>query len=668
MLTSIIIILLITFGGTLLTYLYEKEDSLLVRVGAGNVIGSTIFGTIAFVLACFFGFSPMTILIALVVTLLPAILLKNKDIYQNFIGNLRKARGKFAGATAAKFLNFLYYFSILIILALFFDRAMIETKDGIFTGGSNNLGDLPFHLGAIFSFTEGNNFPPENPSFAGAKFTYPFLVDFIVACLMKFGVKVADAMFWQNLTLGFSLVVLLEKFAFALTKNRLAGKLAPVILLLSGGLGFVLFFRDYWQDGRSFFEFIWNLEKDYTIKNELLRWGNSLIVLFITQRGFLLGMPIVLIVLTHLWGIFNASGSDHETDRRGNAEIKIAPSLHRPIAPSFFIGLLAGTLPLIHVHSLFTLFVVSAFLFFFDLKKVKIWLIFGLGVCVIAVPELIWSLTGSASNLSKFIGWHWGWDKGEYNFLLFWGANLGLFIPLLIIALLLKSRVESRESEVAASPRRPLAPSLLFYTPFAFIFILSNTFKLAPWEWDNIKVLIYWFVASVPFVAWVLAWLWEREIFYKFVAIACLIILTLSGGLDVWRVVSRQINYQVFSRDAVKIAEEIKQKTVPNALFLNAPTYNSAVVLAGRRSLMRYVGHLSSYGIDYIGREEEVKRIYEGSATASSFLQKNNIEYVLISPEEESYLMQNNLLLDEDFFAKYPKIAEVGEYKVYKIR
>lgn len=653
MVVSFLIILLTTSGGTILTYLYEKEDSLLVRVGAGNVIGSVIFGTIAFLLACFLGFSTATISIALIISLLPLILLANKNIYQNLVTNLRKARGKFEGATLKKFLNFLYYVSILIILAVFFDRAMIETKEGIFTGGSNNLGDLPFHLGAIFSFTEGNNFPPENPSFAGAKFTYPFLVDFFAACLMKFGATVRDAMFWQNITLGFSLVILFEKFAVALTKNRLAGKLAPVIFLFSGGLGFVIFFRDYWQDGRSIFEMIWHLEKDYTIKSELLRWGNPLIVLFITQRGFLLGMPIVLIVLSYLWKVFTIE----------NPEITEKKSFIIHHLPFIIVGLLAGTLPLIHVHSLFVLFIVSGFLVFFKLKKWREWIAFGIGVCVIAVPELIWSLTGSASNLSKFIGWHWGWDKGETNFLLFWGANLGLFIPLLILGLLIAHRHKDK-SELPITNYQLLK----FYAPFAFIFLLSNSVKLAPWEWDNIKVLIYWFVASVPLVAWLLAYLWEKKILFKIAAIASLIILTLSGGLDVWRVVSMQINYQVFSRDAVKISEEIKRKTEPNALFLNAPTYNSALVLSGRRSLMRYVGHLSSYGIDYEGRENEVKRIYEGSALTESFLRKTNVDYVIISPEEKSYLLQNNLILNEEFFAKYPKIAESGEYKVYKVK
>lgn len=657
MIISLALILLITVGGTFLTYLYEKEDSLLVRLGAGNVIGSAIFGTVGFLLACFFGLSATIVLVALVISLLPLILLTNKNIQQNFKANLQTAKGKFEGASVRKFLSFLYYFSILIILGMFFNRAMIETKDGIFTGASNNLGDLPFHLGAIFSFTEANNFPPQNPSFAGAKFTYPFLVDFIVACLMKLGAKVTDAMFWQNLTLGFSLVVLFEKFTFALTKNRLAGKLAPIIFLLSGGLGFAIFFRDYWNDGRSIFEYIWNLEKDYTIKNELLRFGNTLIVLFITQRGFLLGMPLVLIVLTYLWQVFAIENTETE-------EEKFTP-YPLSLIPSFLIGLVAGTLPLIHVHSLIALFIVTGFLFFFALKKFKTWLIFGAGVLLIAVPELIWSLTGSATNLGKFIGWHWGWDKGEYNFLLFWGANLGLFIPLLIFGLFFTRKQNEDEADQLPITNYQL---LKFYLPFLFIFIISNTFKLAPWEWDNIKVLIYWFVGSVPFVAYFLSKIWEKNIFSKTAVILSLIILTLSGSLDVWRIISEQIKYQVFSHDSVKIAEEIKQKTPPNALFLNAPTYNSAVVLSGRISLMRYVGHLLSYGINYEPREQEVQRIYEGSTLASGFIERNKIEYVIISPEEESYMEQNNLILNEEFFAKYPKIAEVGEYKVYKIR
>ena len=397
-------------------------------------------------------------------------------------------------------------------------------------------------------------------------------------------------------------------------------------------------------------------------------------------------MPLTLIALTKIWEIF--AGDSSEEEKRGKGEREKgkkensesselnqdaakneanSPSPLLPFSSSFFlVGLLAGTLPLIHVHSLAALFVVCAMLFFFRLDRWREWIAFGVGVSIIAVPELIWSLTGSASNLSKFIEPHFGWDAGKQNVFAFWAKNIGLFAPVLVggLILLLMKKNEKAEANPKSKIQNPKSEILLiFYLPFAFLFLVSNSLKLAPWEWDNIKVLIYWFVGSLPFAALFLAWLWKKSAALKIAAAACFIILTLSGALDVWRTISGQINYQVFSRDAVKIAELIKLRTEPNALFLNAPTYNSAVVLSGRRSLMRYSGHLSSYGIDYAARESEVKRIYEGTALAERFLQKNNIEYVIISPEETG-----NLTVNEEFFYKYPIVAEVGEYKVFRIK
>ncbi|MBS1795308.1 MAG: hypothetical protein JSS81_15735 [Acidobacteria bacterium] len=667
MISTFLIILLITAGGTALTYLYEKEDSLMVRLAAGNVIGSAVFGTLVFLLACAFGLSAGTALVAILLTLAPAALLAKKDYRRRFKANLNKARGRLDGANLRKLLKFGYYVFIFLVLWFFFERAMLETKDGIFTGGSQNLGDLPFHLGAIFSFTEGNNFPPENPSFAFAKFTYPFLADLVTASLMKFGAGVRDAMLVQNVFLGFSLVVLLERFTGRLTGSRVAGKIAPLLLLFSGGLGFAGFLRDYWSGTQSLSEILWKLPRDYTISDKF-RWGNSLVVLFLTQRSLLFGMPLALIGLSKIWEIY--AGDDEPTDHeppKHKHETAAPKTFSGEITAALVAGLLTGLLPLIHVHSLAALFVVCAVLFFFRYDRWKQWLAFGAGVAAVAVPELVWSLTGSASNLGKFIEPFFGWDAGKQNFIVFWAKNIGLFAPLLILGLFLIYYTGKKNDEAAdkqSEIRNPKSEILLvFYLPFAFLFLICNTFKLAPWEWDNIKVLIYWFVGSLPFAAFALAWLWEKNAALKAVVAVCLVVLTFSGALDVWRTATGQINYQVFSRDAVKMAELIKQKTPPKALFLNAPTYNSAVVLAGRRSLMRYSGHLSSYGIDYEPRETEVKRIYEGTALAERLLQKNNVDYVIVSPEETA-----NIEVREEFFDKYPVVAEVGEYRLFKVK
>ena len=680
MFISLILVLLLTVGGLSLTYLIAEDEPLLWRLSAGNIVGSTIFGLVCFLLACFFGFTVVTVSIAFLISLLPLLLFTNEANRVKLRNDWRKAKGKLEGATAKKFLRFAYYVFFFGLFYLFFERAIIETAaGGIFTGGSQNYGDLPFHLGAIFSFTEGNNFPPENPSYAFAKFSYPFIADLITAAFVELGEGVRDAMLVQNVSLAFALLVILERFVFKLTGNRLAGKIAPVLLFFSGGLGFVWFFKDYWQGAQSFFDLLWNLPIDYTIRNgdkgEIFRWGNSLVVLFLTQRGLLLGMPLTIIILQKLWEIFVSAESKIDEQQLANKKqeiIKDTTASHSAFRTShlIFIGLLAGTLPLVHVHSLAVLFIVCAFLFFYRLDRWREWVWFGVGVSIIAVPELIWVMTGSATRLTEFVGWHFGWDKRDENFIWFWIKNTGIFIPLLIAGIFLilpKPKSEDAEQEQAVIPptadERRKMNLLLFSVPFLLCFVVSNIVKLAPWEWDNIKVLIYWFVASVPFVAYVLAWAWNQGKIAKIAAVGGLIVLTLAGALDVWRTIAAKTNYNVFSKDSVAVAEQIKRKTAPNSLFLNAPTFNSAVVLSGRRSLMRFSGHLSSYGIDYYGREAEVKRIYAGDAAAEILLNKYGVEYVLISPEEKS-----NLTVNEDFFRRFPVVAQVGEYRVHQIK
>jgi len=670
MLISILIITLITLGGASLTYLVNDDDRLMWRLAVGNVVGSAIFGLTAFVLALLAGFSAVTVVIAIAITLLPIAVLQKRERRSKFLHDWAKAKGKLQGGNLKRFGGFGYYAFFLVLFWLFFGQTMYETAAGIFTGGSNNLGDLPFHLGAILGFTDGNNFPPQNPSFSGARFSYPFIADFLTACIVKLGADLQSTMFLQNVSWAFSLLVILERFSAKITGSKLAGRIAPALLFFSGGLGFLWFFKDYWEQGKSVWEFLWNLPRDYTISDQF-RWGNSMVVLFITQRSLLLGMPITIAVLGFLWKIFatdDAKNEEGETPRGRDVEKKssVPASLRPGVTTSLLIGLLAGMLPLIHLHSLGVLFVVTGFLFIFRPEYWRQWIAFGVGVCVIAVPELLWSMSGSASETSKFIGWHFGWDKGDANVVWFWIKNTGIVIPFVIAGIYLifsPQRHRDAENSKTEDQRPKTKDLLLFYIPFISLFVVSNAAKLAPWEWDNIKVLIYWYVGSLPLIAYAIAWAWKEKKLMQAAAVSGYLALTLAGGLDVWRTVTGQNKIKVFDADAVKIAEQIKTKTPPNALFLNAPTYNSAVVLSGRRSYMRYIGHLSSHGIDYGPREDEVKRIYEGGGVADIYLKKAEIDYVMISPEE-----RNSLSANEEFFKKYPVVAEAGQYRVYKIK
>jgi hypothetical protein len=456
MIYSLILMLLITAGGFAVSYLIRDDEPLLWRFAAGCVIGTAIFGTAGFLLGLVFGLTPLSVGLALLLTLSPLLLFIDATRRRTLEHERARARQRVQSPGRGNFYKFLYYVFFLVLFIFFFDRAMIVTDEGIFTGGSNNLGDLPFHLGAIYSFLE-NGFTLENPNFEGAKFTYPFISDLVTAMFMRLGAELRDAMAVQNVMWAFALVVLLVRFVENLTKDKAVARLVPVIFLFSGGLGFIWLAGDAWNHAGGVWNYLWNLPKDYTIGDEF-RWGNTLTTLFLTQRSLLLGMPLTLIILGVVYRIGN--------------RFKLGPAPHWVAIIS--AGLLAGSLVLIHPHSLFVLFVVSAFtvLFTLNTESIKFWAVFAASVAVVAIPELFWTMSGSATKAESFFGWQFGWDKGQNNFLWFWFKNTGLFWPLIIMGIYLVYR-EISGGDRTMEPEKPkkgkkakaMAAEQLMYVP-----------------------------------------------------------------------------------------------------------------------------------------------------------------------------------------------------------
>ncbi|MEZ5307853.1 MAG: hypothetical protein R2684_11980 [Pyrinomonadaceae bacterium] len=649
MILSLILLLFVTAGGIGVTLLFAGRKTLIWRISAGYIVGSCIFGAICFAGTFLVSFGWPLIVVSGLLAASPALLVRNKELHETFAREYFKAKGRIEGFTSGRVVNLLFYLFFLILFAAFFDRAMILEAGAIFTGASNNLGDLPFHLGAIYSFTDGANFPPINPSFAGAKFTYPFLADFLTATLVKLGASVQGAMLLENVSWAFALLVILETFAREITGSKTAGKIAVALLFFSGGLGFVWFLRDYWNGAQGLFEILWNLPMDYTIGDKF-RWGNSLVVLFITQRSLLLGMPLALIVMQYLWRLL----SDDQAADDNRVVLKASAT----------VGILAGLLPLVHAHSLFVLFVVSAFFFPFSYRRFNAWIAFGIATAIPALTIVFWMMSGSASGAGSFFAWHFGFDSRGSNILYFWLKNTGIFIPVALFGVYLLSRMvvpkDGEQSDEDSEEGFSLL-YLVYAAPFVFLFVVSNLAKFAPWEWDNIKILIYAFVGMSPFAAYAIVRVWRMGVIFKVAASGGLLILLASGALDVWRTASQQMKYGVFEKDAVALAEAIRDRTDEHSIILNAPTYNTAAVLTGRISAMRYVGHLSSHGIDYRGREEDLRRIYSGEATADLLIKKYGIDYILVTPRETLELDVN-----QDFFNRYELFAESGAYRVYR--
>jgi hypothetical protein len=680
MIISLILSLIAIASGTTLTYAYDEDAPLAARLCSGACIGIALMGLIGFLFASLFGLNDLSIGLTVLVLALPVIVARKPQRRTAINADIQRATQAISHTISRPdrwaLIYFLFYAVVFVVMWEVFSRAFLEKPDGFYTGVLNNFGDLPFHISVITRFAFGQNFPPEDPTFAGARFTYPFMTDFVSAMFLRIGASIRESMFIENWILGVAMVGVLHRFGQELLRNRTAAIITPVLVILSGGLGWTMLFGDMHASGGSIFHVLRHLPHSYTILPEMTngwRWGNAVTTLLVPQRGFLLGIPLAVIVFTQLWRLVRdegkskkAKGKSEETTKPAPADVtarhtdvKLAvsslftfsffllPSTKRMLAA----GLIAGLLPLVHAHSFIAVMLVGATLAVLNWSRWREWFTFLVVATVIAGPQMLWSTHGTAVSTSSFIGWEVGWGHGDQSIAWFWFKNTGLFIPLLLVALLWK------RDEYLVSRKL-----LLFYLPFTLCFIIPNFVKLAPWIWDNIKVLFYWWIGSAPIVALLLARLWEGRPSSRVLAAALFVALTLAGGLDVFAIVTHQGEYQVFDRNGISFAEQVRQNTPAGSMILQAPIHNTPIFLTGRRSLLGYPGHIWTHGIDYGPREADIKKIYSGALDAAALLRNYGVDYVAIDPALKPLMPVN-----EAFFSHYPVVVKTGEYRLFKV-
>ncbi len=628
--------------GALFMHHFFSDAKLKMQLSFGAVLGMVALSWLGFLSALAFGLNWISI------GLTTAVLVICLGVLCTRIWAHTKAprRQEFQGKDFWQIgLDAAFYVSWLLFLVWIFSRIIVVEADGLYTAPANNYGDLAFHFSVITSFSEGDNFPPHNPIFQGLKFTYPFLIDFLTAFFHRAGADWAAAFFIPNIILMVAIVGLIETLTEQLTRSKIAARIAPVLFFFSGGLGFIYCWQDFQNTNLNGWDFLQHLPQSYTKNDALhLQWGNLLTTLMIPQRSLLFGIPVFAMIVSLWWEALHERGKRQGETETGESAPDKSPRLRFALSPRrsflFFAGILAGLMPMLHAHGFFAVMIVSAvmaFVFFsWD------WLAFFIPAGILSLPQALWlSGTGTRSSLFTF---NFGWMPGDYSLFKFYYLNFGLLLFVLALSLVFE-RLRTHQ----------------FYWPFVLCFILPNVVLLAPWPWDNIKVLLYWYLISCALMAGLIAKLWTRKLFP--VGAVLIILLTLSGALDVARGLSPIEKVRLFDTDQLHVAELIKQRIPPQALMLSAPIHNSVLALSGRQMLMGYPGHLWSHGIKFEERERDVKTIYLGGAEAEKLLKKYAIDFVVVGPVE-----YNDFNADEGFFAeRFTAVIDEGGYRVYKI-
>src|SRR5258708_4067478 len=248
MIISLALSLIAIASGALLTYTWDQDAPLASRLCSGTCIGFALLGLVGLAFALLIGLTNATLIVTALALATPALLLRNPHMRTRIDQDLNAAARAISRSTTRPdrwaFIHFLFYAAVGIGMWFVFSRAMFEKPEGIYTGVLNNYGDLPFHLSVITRFAFGQNFPPEDPTFAGARFTYPFITDLVSAMFVRGGGSLRDSLFIETYFVGVAWVGVLHRFGQKLLRNRAAAILTPVLVILNGGLGWAMLFSD----------------------------------------------------------------------------------------------------------------------------------------------------------------------------------------------------------------------------------------------------------------------------------------------------------------------------------------------------------------------------------------------------------------------------------------
>lgn len=499
---------------------------------------------------------------------------------------------------------------LLLVGMRHFMWLLYETGDSLRTLSVNNLGDLPLHINYIRQLASGADIPPVNPEFSAQALYYPYALDLYNALWEAVGIPLTSHLFLTGMFLLLATLAALKNWA---------GWLGIIGFFLNGGwAGWQLLQNGEWQDYQG-----------------PMAWKNFFLALFITQRGLMFAIPVGLFVLSMLRSICSR---DIDVDRHA----------------LWLTGFLWGGLAFFHLHS----FVAVSLIIAGYAALFRTWRPL-LQAALTAVPLGSFFVLYSTEFLQKasVMYLQWGWMAGNQPLALFWWSNLGPWLLLFLgsFLVLLRRRQWSQLSEFG-----------LYLT----LFVLFNWVMLAPWEWDNIKVLLWPYLGllaivwrQVPRVDSAGGAIWRRGAIELGKGLAA-VVLGFSGAVSILSSLNPpQDSVAVYSTRALWSAEGAIDGVPPDAVFLASPTYNHPLTYWGRIRVLGYEGHTWSHGIDSSTVSETQAQIYRGNPDWRKKLEELGATHIVLGPEERMFYGEHEL----EWLQVLRNISQAKGYEVYLV-
>lgn len=443
-------------------------------------------------------------------------------------------------------------------------------QNGLKTLHLNNFGDLSMHIQYI-RYLASARFWPQDPGFAGTPLRYPLGIDLYNALWESLGVPTDSHLFVVGVAMTVVTVVMLHRWMawWGVGAFFLNGGLSNWRCILSGRM--------------------------FDFQNEVA-WKNFFLSLWITQRGFLFALPagiyVIKMVMEALLG-----------ERSLSRDEKIACSL------------LWSALAWFHLH---TFFIISLALGICIVLYKKVRPMLGILIPVASVGFIFVLFSTDAFSMSGVLHIHWGWVAGGENFIRFWFVNLGAWIVIWAVGVFLLFRKRY-------SGFRPAA-AVFFILFFVFTFVM-----VAPWDWDNIKILLWLYLL----LAWLVWRIWVVRLpAWAAVLVSCAVFF--SGAISVVSSLpGNSPGVQLYQASETWESKAALMDLPDDAVLAVAPDPNHPAMFWGAKVAMTYPGHIWSHGIDASERERKLDEVFKGGKDWLSYARNIGITHIYWGNNEE---------------------------------
>jgi hypothetical protein len=542
----------------------------------------------------------------------------------------------------------------------------------------NNLGDLSLHITLIRTFANGVPLWPDNPIYALSKLRYPAGIDLFNGLLCLIHVDLMRGLVWTGL---------LGSLATCYAFFRWGGTFGVAGFLFNGGIaGFQFFntlkFLDYQGGNKIAWKSI-PLSMFVTQRGWLYAIPAALILLWHWREKYFRDTPIVPI----RWGFGTQKASPAEAAaktvaKEADAEVPAPVSADdvgqaAPAAAGngkgplpFWVELsLYASMPLFHVHTFIALTIVLVVALFFErvawpnifsgapLRRHAVGL---LSAALIPATFFVWVVTDQF-RAKSLVKWHPGWvqDSADFGapffrlggsanfgsstgfgsllqktwngviapFFQFWLTNFGLWI---LLSLALVGLCGWRAWKTGWRWGRKPPADVAFVLSAVVIFAIGYFVQTAPWDWDNLKLMVWGYFLILPFLWSDLVGRWafpERTV--TCIALFASGFVTLLGGLA-----AGHPGFGIIERGRLDAIGTAVRPLPIEARFAAYPTYNHPLLLQGRKVVLGYPGHLWTEGFEYNEPNRQLTALMRGAPNWREMAKALGVRYIFWGRDE----------------------------------